>query len=237
MPAARSATPLLTRTRPGANPNAWLTSSQCRLANGTALGDDGINDGSYSFSSPHPLSLNTIIAKHRFHSYPTKHRFFVRGNLQKDITDDAEQFPGQGPSNSTQTTPRAFSAGDTWTIYSEPHQRRPLRLYPPGFQPARRRLRRLRRFPLFVHADRANPHRRSSTFPLTTSSTTSAGPKASTPFEVGGNWRLIIRIIHSDDTSRLTEPAPTPTGSAAEPPDPTTLAGLACSRRRFWQLL
>ncbi len=55
------------------------------LANGSLEGD-GINEGSYSFASPNPVRLNTSIG--RLDYVPSdRHRIFVRGNLQKDITD------------------------------------------------------------------------------------------------------------------------------------------------------
>ena len=56
-----------------------------------------LNTGSFTFSSPTPVTLNTSIARIDF-TPGQKHRIFVRGNLQKDTTAGTEQFPGQGPS-------------------------------------------------------------------------------------------------------------------------------------------
>jgi hypothetical protein len=99
---------------PGPNPNAegYLTSMP--LANGTLEGDT-LNRGSFSFASPNPVRLNTSIARLDY-TPSDRHRIFVRGNLQKDITDNPEQFPGQGPSDVLEDNSKGITAGDTWTI-------------------------------------------------------------------------------------------------------------------------
>ncbi|WP_446744073.1 carboxypeptidase regulatory-like domain-containing protein [Silvibacterium acidisoli] len=100
---------------PGPNPNALAYFQSMPTANGTLTGDGGYNTGSYSFSSPNPQSLNTVIA--RIDYQPSdKHRIFVRGNLQKDTTQDVEQFPGQGPSDILSDNTKGITAGETWTI-------------------------------------------------------------------------------------------------------------------------
>ena len=99
---------------PGPNPNALAFLQSFPAANGTQLGD-GLNSGSFTFSSPHPITLNTTIVK--FDYIPSeKHRIFARGNLQKDTTGGAEQFPGQGPSFSLIDNSKGMTFGDTWTI-------------------------------------------------------------------------------------------------------------------------
>lgn len=99
---------------PGPNPNALGYFTSMPAANGLVLGD-GYNTGSYSFSSPAPLSLNTSIA--RIDYQPTaSHRIFARGNLQKDVTAFPEQFPGQGATNTRVDNSKGFTVGDTWTI-------------------------------------------------------------------------------------------------------------------------
>jgi hypothetical protein len=85
-------------------------------ANGSAQGD-GVNLGSYSFSSPNPQTLNTSIAK--FDWTPTeKHRLFVRGNLQKDTQSGVVQFPGQPPTFLRDDNSKGIAAGDTWSVSS-----------------------------------------------------------------------------------------------------------------------
>ncbi len=101
---------------PGPDPNALAYLQSFPAANGTELGD-GLNTGSFTFSSPHPITLNTTIVK--FDYLPsTKHRIFVRGNLQKDTTGGPEQFPGQGASYALIDNSKGITAGDTWTLTS-----------------------------------------------------------------------------------------------------------------------
>lgn len=99
---------------PGPNPNALALFNSMPAANGTTLGD-GVNEGSYSFSSPNPKNLDTYIAKLDF--VPNdKHRIFVRGQLQKDVINSPEQFPGQGASNIEESNNKGILGGDTWTV-------------------------------------------------------------------------------------------------------------------------
>jgi Carboxypeptidase regulatory-like domain len=99
---------------PGPNPNVLTYLNQYPAANGTSLGD-GFNTGSYTFSSPNPVRLNTSIARIDF-APGQKHRIFVRGNLQKDTTAGTEQFPGQGPSYTLIDNTKGIAAGDTWLM-------------------------------------------------------------------------------------------------------------------------
>jgi hypothetical protein len=75
---------------------------------------DGINNGTFSFSSPQPSTLNTSIAKIDYTPTPTNHLFF-RGNLQKDTEAGAQQFPGQPASSSLEDNTKGFAVGHTWT--------------------------------------------------------------------------------------------------------------------------
>ncbi len=99
---------------PGPDPAALAYFNSMPAANGTSLGD-GLNEGSYSFSSPNPIRFNTTIG--RLDYVPTdRHRIFVRGNLQDDNTQAPENFPGQGPSSVSQDNSKGITAGETWTI-------------------------------------------------------------------------------------------------------------------------
>ena len=80
----------------GVDPYIVSVFNQYPAANGASLGD-GLNLGSYTFSSPYPGSLNTSIAKFDF-TPNDKHHLFIRGNLQKDTQANVLQFPGQAPS-------------------------------------------------------------------------------------------------------------------------------------------
>ena len=99
---------------PGIDPNILTMLKLYPLANGAALGD-GLNLGSYSFSSPSPQNLNTSIVRLDWDPVP-HHQLFFRGNLQDDTTDDAVQFPGQPPSFVIRDNSKGLGAGDTWEI-------------------------------------------------------------------------------------------------------------------------
>jgi hypothetical protein len=99
---------------PGDDPNMLQVLSQFPTANGSALGD-GLNLGSFSFSSPAPVNLNTTIARLDWYA-TSNHRLFVRGNLQDDTTAGILQFPGQPPSYLLKDNTKGITAGDTWTI-------------------------------------------------------------------------------------------------------------------------
>src|SRR3569833_14261 len=75
---------------------------------------DGVNFGSYNFSSPAPSSLNTSIGKIDFTPNRSNH-IFVRGNLQKDTATGAENFPGQPASLSLEDNTKGMAVGHTWT--------------------------------------------------------------------------------------------------------------------------
>ncbi len=102
----------------GPGPNAAILAyfKQIPVANGTTIGD-GINEGSYTFSSPTPYTHNTTILKIDW-TPGSAHRIFVRGNLQKDLINGAQQFPGLPASSKSEDNSKGIIAGDTWTITS-----------------------------------------------------------------------------------------------------------------------
>jgi hypothetical protein len=75
---------------------------------------DGINNGTYTFSSPAPSTLNTSIAKIDWNPGKTSHLFW-RGNLQKDTAQGTQQFPGQPASSTLDDNTKGMAAGYTWT--------------------------------------------------------------------------------------------------------------------------
>ncbi|MDR3739232.1 MAG: TonB-dependent receptor [Terracidiphilus sp.] len=83
------------------------------VANGSSLGD-GLNSGSYVFSSPRPQRFNTSIFKLDYNLNSTNH-LFARGNLQKDILASVEQFPGQPASSRRVDNSKGMVFGHTWT--------------------------------------------------------------------------------------------------------------------------
>lgn len=102
----------------GVDPHSLAVfTNQYPAANGTSRGDGGFNSGSYTFSSPSPASLNTTIVKLDYH-LNDRHSFFVRGNLQKDVSDAPEQYPGLPSNSSTIDNSKGLAAGWTWVINS-----------------------------------------------------------------------------------------------------------------------
>jgi hypothetical protein len=101
---------------PGPNSAILAYFAQLPHANGFATGD-GLNTGSYQFSSPTPYTHNTSIIKFDWTPGST-HHVFVRGNLQKDVISGTQQFPGQPASTTTEDNTKGIAAGDTWTIGS-----------------------------------------------------------------------------------------------------------------------
>ena len=90
---------------PGPNSNAKAYLSSMPFANGS-LDGDGLNTGSYAFSSPNPQNLNTSIVRLDYR-LNDRHLIFAHGNLQKDDSSAPENFPGQGPPASRKTIARA----------------------------------------------------------------------------------------------------------------------------------
>ena len=77
-------------------------------------GGDGVNFGTYNFSSPAPTSLNTSIGKIDY-VLNAKNHIFARGNLQKDTAADAQQFPGQPASSTLEDNTKGMAFGHTWS--------------------------------------------------------------------------------------------------------------------------
>lgn len=98
----------------GVDPAVMTYYAQLPAANGVQQGD-GVNTASYTFASPNPINLNTLIAKIDY-SPNEKHRLFVRGNLQDDHTDGPIQFPGAPANYEIIDNSKGIAAGDTWTI-------------------------------------------------------------------------------------------------------------------------
>jgi hypothetical protein len=97
---------------PGANAAVLSYYANVPLATGAVLGD-GLNSGSYYFTSPAPTHLNTNIGKIDY-TLNSKNRFFVRGNLQKDTNGGTENLPGQPPQSFTDDNSKGLAVGHTW---------------------------------------------------------------------------------------------------------------------------
>ena len=98
---------------PGANPNSLSSFNAYPLPN--TFGGDGLNTGGFTFSAPHPKSLNTYIAKFDYEMSSHSH-FFVRGIQQGDRISGVPQFPGDPPGTAVTDTSKGIAAGHLWTI-------------------------------------------------------------------------------------------------------------------------
>ncbi len=99
---------------PGVDPAVEAIYAKLPSPNGTQL-TDGYNLASYTFSSPNPINLNTLIAKVDY-TLNDKHRLFVRANLQDDHTTGPVQFPGAPANYRIVDNSKGIAAGDVWTI-------------------------------------------------------------------------------------------------------------------------
>ncbi|HKD60558.1 MAG TPA: TonB-dependent receptor [Terracidiphilus sp.] len=91
----------------------YLSTEPAASGSGLAAGD-GINFGSYNFSSRAPSTLNTNIGKIDYNLNKSNH-IFARGNLQKDTASGAQNFPGQPASSSLEDNTKGMAFGHTWT--------------------------------------------------------------------------------------------------------------------------
>ncbi|MEO6805161.1 MAG: carboxypeptidase-like regulatory domain-containing protein [Edaphobacter sp.] len=206
---------------PGPNPNALAYFKSMPVANGLNAGD-GLNTGSYSFSSPNPKTLNTTIV--RLDYIPSSnHRIFVRGNLQKDTTSAVENFPGQGPSSVIIDNNKGITAGDTWTLspsmvndirYGYIRQGEGRSGIGSGDYVDFR----------FIQTATAETRNTITSSPVNNIVDNFNWTKGRHSIQVGGNWRLIYQN-HSTDANSFTSGSSNPSGLGGKPvaPDPTTI--------------
>ncbi len=204
---------------PGPNPNALAYFNSVPTANGVNAGD-GLNSGSYSFSSPNPKTLNTTIV--RLDYLPSaKHHLFARGNLQKDTTGGVEQFPGQGPSFELIDNSKGMTFGDTWVI--SPSMVNDVRY---GY---------IRQgygnsgvgsgdYVDFRYLDTATSEARTTiiSVPVNNIVDNFNWTKGRHTIEIGGNWRLIHQNRSSNSNS-FNSGTSNPSWLGGNPPDPSTL--------------
>ena len=214
--------------RPGPNPNALGYFNAMPAANGQTEGDGGYNSGSYSFSSPDPLRLNTSIA--RLDYVPSdRHRLFVRGNLQKDVgstlpaLDSREQFPGQGPSNLTENNSKGITAGETWSIspnlindirYGYTRQGFSTRGVGKGDYVDFR----------FLDSPTAETRTTFTDIPVNNIVDNLSWTKGKHTLQFGGNWRLVHQDYSSDSNS-FNSATTNPYWLGDSPPSPANLGG------------
>ena len=206
---------------PGADPFALAYLRSYPAANGTSLGD-GLNSGSYNFSSPAPDTLNTSIVRLDY-APSNKHRIFGRFGLQKDTLADVEQFPGQPPRDVLIDNSKGMIFGDTWTI--SPHLVNDIRY---GY---------IRQgygqsgvgtgdYVDFRFLDTPTAETRTTDVNLPVNNivdnfTISSGKHT---FGLGGNWRL-LHINRSSNNTTFNGGSTNPYWLGGNPPDPNALLG------------
>ncbi len=217
---------------PGADPNVLSVLQSYPTANGTALGDQ-LNIGSYTFSSPHPIRLNTTIA--RIDWVPgNKHRVFWRGSLQEDVSSGTEQFPGQPASSVLEDNSKGFAVGDTWSVTQNlVNDVRYGYVFQGYGQSGLGR---------GAYVDfRFTPSNTLSSATAETRNTVISAPvnnlvdnlnwqKGKHDIQVGGNWRLVHQN-RTTDANSYTQSNTDPYWLGGSPPDPTTIGadGVASS--------
>jgi hypothetical protein len=204
---------------PGPNPNALAYLNSEPAANGATEGD-GINEGSYTYASPNPISENTTIVRLDY-TPNSKHRIFGRGNLQKDTTEGVEWFPGQPPSYKLVDNTKGVTFGDTWSISSNlvndiryGYIRQGYGNYGVGtgdYVDFR-----------FISPPTAETRTTIASVPVNNIIDNFSITKGKHNIEIGVNWRLIHQNRHSNAES-FNSASSNPYWLADEPPDPSTL--------------
>ncbi|SRR5579883_393266 len=101
---------------PGVNPNVLKLFNTYPKSNST-VGGDGLNTGTYIFTSPAPNIQNVYVGRLDFNPNDINH-LYVRGSLQSMSDRGAEFFPGQGPSSTSTDDSRGIAVNYTKTISS-----------------------------------------------------------------------------------------------------------------------
>jgi Carboxypeptidase regulatory-like domain len=113
----RSADPNCTTTTcyaPSTNAASLAYFRSFPLANSNVTGD-GVNTGTYNFTSPAPLNQVTNIVRLDY-NINARQTLFVRGNLQQDNQATALQFPGQSAPTNVYGNNKGIAVGHTWML-------------------------------------------------------------------------------------------------------------------------
>jgi len=185
-------------------------------------GGDGINYGSYNFSSPAPSSLNTSIVKLDYDLNPKSHLFF-RGNLQKDVLADSQNLPGQPPTNFYEDNTKGFAIG--YTLSPNSHTVNDLRYsyIRQGYSDAGVGEGDYV-FVRFVQQPTAQTRSSIVNVPLNTITDNLSVSKGAHSISLGGSWRRVANNT-SNNTNSFNGASTNPSWLDTKhgPPDPTTL--------------
>jgi Carboxypeptidase regulatory-like domain len=110
--------PVCTTTCPqgrGIDPAALALFQTYPHANGSIGVADNLNTGSFTFSSPVPITQNVYVARMDFNP-SDKHRFYVRGSIQNDQQAKNSYYPGQPPYVKLTDDSRGISGNYTWVV-------------------------------------------------------------------------------------------------------------------------
>ncbi|MGC2299227.1 MAG: carboxypeptidase-like regulatory domain-containing protein [Acidobacteriaceae bacterium] len=204
---------------PGPNPNALAFFKSMPAANGTTQGD-GLNEGSFTFASPNPVTLNTGIGRIDY-TPNEKQRIFLRGGLQKDTTGYPEQFPGQPPSQNFEDNTKGFIGGDTWSI--SPNMVNDVRF---GYIRQGNSLRGLGDADYvdfrFLSTPTAETWTTIQSVPVTNVVDNFSWTVGKHSIQAGGNWRLIHQNREGNANS-YSNASTNPYWLGGSPPDPSTI--------------
>jgi hypothetical protein len=184
-------------------------------------GGDGINQGSYNFSSPAPTRLNTNIAKIDY-DLNSKNHLFVRGNLQGDVAGGAQNLPGQPASSFLEDNTKGIAAGHTYN--PSPNVVNDLRYayIRQGYSSAGVGK---GDYVVIRFFQQPTAQTRSSivNVPVNTIVDTLTWTKGSHSLSAGGNWRMVQNNT-ANDTGSYNGASTNPSYlSGKDEPDPTTL--------------
>jgi hypothetical protein len=188
-------------------------------------GGDGINNGSFNFSSPAPSRLNTNIGKIDYTPNAQNH-IFVRGNLQKDVAAGDENLPGQPAASFLEDNTKGLAFGHTYSPTSNLVNDLRYAYIRQGYASAG-----IGKgdYVIVRFLQQPTAQTRSSivNIPVNTIDDTLSWTKGTHTISVGGNWRM-IENNSSNNTNSFNGANTNPSYlSQKNVPDPTTLgAGL-----------
>ncbi|HZD47602.1 MAG TPA: TonB-dependent receptor, partial [Silvibacterium sp.] len=208
---------------PGPNPNVLAYVNMYPAANGTGLGDGGYNFGSFTFSSPNPVTLNTSIVRIDF-TPNQKQRLFVRGNLQKDTFGAVEQFPGQGPSYEQIYNNKGIAAGYTYTFTSNLVNDLHYGYVREGYGISGTATGVYTDFRFFDPLTADAPGDRDTIYsvPVNNIVDNLSWSKGKHTLQFGGNWRL-VHLNNGTNGNSFDSATSNPYWLGGSPPDPTTI--------------